>query len=121
MPPSSWWSGFDEEFEVNLPGRGDTTFFVRVAGRELAATNGVAVVLHGVSGRHLRACPTCILLYQYGSIVDDTRQLISTTVERFPKLNLSYCRGRRFVSAEKDAMVESCLRRSRLVLAPSSL
>ncbi|CAM9402387.1 unnamed protein product [Pylaiella littoralis] len=47
VPPSSWWSGFDEEFEVNSPGRGDTTFFVRVAGRELAATNGVAVVLHG--------------------------------------------------------------------------
>ena len=42
------WSGFDEDFEVRLPGRGDTSFFVRVAGRELAATNGVAVVIHGV-------------------------------------------------------------------------
>ncbi|CAN0281090.1 unnamed protein product, partial [Ectocarpus sp. 8 AP-2014] len=41
------WSGFDEDFEVHLPGREHTTFFVRVAGRELAATNGVAVVLHG--------------------------------------------------------------------------
>lgn len=48
------WSGFDEDFEVHLPGRGDTSFFVRVAGRELAATNGVAVVIHGVrnSGEH---------------------------------------------------------------------
>ena len=42
------WSGFDEDFEVRLPGRGDASFFVRVAGRELAATNGVAVVIHGV-------------------------------------------------------------------------
>lgn len=42
------WSGFDEDFEVHLPGREHTTFFVRVAGRELAARNGVAVVLHGV-------------------------------------------------------------------------
>ncbi|CAN0137427.1 unnamed protein product, partial [Ectocarpus fasciculatus] len=41
------WSGFDEDFEVHLPGREHTTFFVRVAGRELAAKNGVAVVLHG--------------------------------------------------------------------------
>ncbi|CAM9953005.1 unnamed protein product [Ectocarpus sp. 6 AP-2014] len=41
------WSGFDEDFEVHLPGREHTTFFVRVAGRELAATNGIAVVLHG--------------------------------------------------------------------------
>ncbi|CAM9838039.1 unnamed protein product [Ectocarpus sp. 4 AP-2014] len=41
------WSGFDEDFEVHLPGREHTTFFVRVAGRELAAINGVAVVLHG--------------------------------------------------------------------------
>ncbi len=45
------WSGFDEDFEVHLPGRGGTTFFVRVAGRGLAATNGVAVVFHGVSPR----------------------------------------------------------------------
>lgn len=43
------WSGFDEDFEVELAGRGNTTFFVRVAGRKLAATNGVAVAIHGVS------------------------------------------------------------------------
>lgn len=42
------WLGFDEDFEVHLPGRRDTSFFVHVAGRELAATNGVAVVIHGV-------------------------------------------------------------------------
>lgn len=38
--------GFDDELEVVLDT--GTSFFVRVAGRELASTNGVAVVLHGV-------------------------------------------------------------------------
>ncbi|CAN0317321.1 unnamed protein product, partial [Laminaria digitata] len=38
--------GFDEDVEVLLPGRG-ASFFVRVAGRELAASNGVAVLIHG--------------------------------------------------------------------------
>ncbi|CAM9334565.1 unnamed protein product [Scytosiphon promiscuus] len=41
------WSGFEEDFEVELGGRENTTFFVRIAGRKLAATNGVAVVIHG--------------------------------------------------------------------------
>lgn len=39
--------GFCEQIEVFVPGRA-AKFLVRVAGRELAATNGVAVVLHGV-------------------------------------------------------------------------
>lgn len=39
--------GFNEEMEVLVPAR-EAKFFVRVAGRELAAANGVAVVLHGV-------------------------------------------------------------------------
>lgn len=49
------WSGFDENLEVHLPGREHTTFLVRVAGRELAAINGVAVVLHGVRTLNLTA------------------------------------------------------------------
>lgn len=64
VPPSSWWSGFDEEFEVHLPGRADTTFFVRVAGRELAATNGVAVVIHGVRDFLCRAAVRVRILQQ---------------------------------------------------------
>jgi len=56
------WSGFDEDFEVHLPGRGGTTFFVRVAGRGLAATNGVAVVFHGVSKRRLHICDVTTLI-----------------------------------------------------------
>ena len=40
-------TGFDEDLEVLLPGRGGN-FFVRIAGRELAASNSVAVLIHGV-------------------------------------------------------------------------
>lgn len=39
--------GFDEEIEVILPDR-EATFWVRIAGRELAMTGGVIVALHGV-------------------------------------------------------------------------
>lgn len=54
------WSSFDDEFEVNLPRRRDTRFFVRVAGRELAATNGVAVVLHGVRKNDIDVVEVCV-------------------------------------------------------------
>lgn len=47
-------TGFDEDLEVLLPGRG-SSFFVRIAGRELAASNGVAVLIHGVRSIGLRA------------------------------------------------------------------
>ena len=40
-------AGFDEQMEVFLPGRG-ASVFVRMAGRELATSNGVAVLIHGV-------------------------------------------------------------------------
>lgn len=71
-------SGFDEDFEVRLPGRGDTTFFVRVAGRELAATNGVAVVIHGVrktlekehrAARNLQIYPHHLSAFMYTTAV----------------------------------------------------
>lgn len=39
--------GFGEQMEVFVSGR-KAKFLVRVAGRELAAANGVVVVLHGV-------------------------------------------------------------------------
>lgn len=40
-------AGFDEQLEVPLPGR-RANVFLRIAGRELAASNGVAVLIHGV-------------------------------------------------------------------------
>ena len=40
--------GFDEEVEVPVSDR-EGSFMVRVAGRDLATSNGIAVVLHGVS------------------------------------------------------------------------
>lgn len=39
---------FDEKIEVPVPTR-EATMLVRVAGRELAASKGVVMVLHGVS------------------------------------------------------------------------
>lgn len=46
-PALSMRDGFDEEMVVTLPDR-EASFMVRVAGRELAASGGVVMALHGV-------------------------------------------------------------------------
>lgn len=51
--------GFDEEIKVYIPDRGES-FFVRVAGRDLATSNGIALVLHGVSAGK-RVCQNPLL------------------------------------------------------------